>query len=134
MTQLEDRYGTHRPARHKLVVIGCAALAVLAVGWLVWAVAFHGRPLVRSDLVTFDVAGQHSADATVAVVRRDQDVQASCLLRAQASDHSIVGELNFTVGPGSGATTEVTRSVRTERQATSVTLMGCTADGQTQPR
>jgi hypothetical protein len=50
-------------------------------------------------------------------------------VEALAEDHSIVGELQFR--PRSG-TNEV--KLRTERIATSVDLLGCTADGQKRPR
>jgi len=109
-------------------------VAAASLGWLVWVIIFHGRPLVRSDIVSFQVDGQHSAQATMTVVRRTADVDASCLLRAQAEDHSIVGELNFNVDSAEPATTTLTRSIRTERKATSVQLLGCVADGQTQRR
>ena len=112
-----------------MVVVAAAGL-----GWLVWVILFHGRPLVRSDLVSFQVNGQHSSEARLTVVRRTADVDASCLLRAQAADHSIVGELNFTVDSAEPTTTTLTRSIRTEREATSVALLGCVADGQTQRR
>ena len=130
MSQLDQRYGTDRPARRQLIRVAVVALAIVALGWLGWVIAFHGRPLAESELVTFEVTGEHTAEATMSVVRRDVDVEASCLLRAQASDHSIVGELNFTVGPESPATALVTQEVRTEREATSLTLVGCRADGQ----
>ena len=54
---------------------------------------------------------------------------ASCTLRAFAEDHSTVGELAFEPVDGRN---EVT--LRTERRATSVTLLGCTAPGQPRPR
>ena len=47
---------------------------------------------------------------------------ASCLLRAIAEDHTTVGEVAFEPVDGRN---EV--SVRTERRATSVELVGCTA-------
>ena len=59
----------------------------------------------------------------------EDDVVASCTLRAFADDHTTVGELAFEPVDGRN---EVT--VRTERRATSVTLLGCTAPGQPRPR
>lgn len=109
-------------------------VAAASLGWVIWVILFHGRPLVRADLVSFRVDGQHSAEATMTVVRRTADVDASCLLRAQAEDHSIVGELNFSVDSTAPATVTLTKSIRTERKATSVQLLGCVADGQTQRR
>ena len=52
------------------------------------------------------------------------------MLRAYAEDHTVVGELSFT--PERSGRTDQT--VRTERRATSVELMGCTAEGQNRPR
>src|SRR5665811_1283417 len=95
---------------------------------------FHGRPLVQSQLISYHVAGEHSANATFAVVRRSDDVDASCLLRAMAADHSVVGELNVTVDSSSRVTDTVQKTMRTERTATAVALIGCVADGQNQPR
>jgi hypothetical protein len=131
---LAQRYGTAPTHRRRLVTAGVVLLALVAVAWLAWVIAFHGRPLVRSDLVSFDVRGEHAAAATFTVVRRSEDVEASCLLRATAADHSIVGELNFTVDAGSPETSTLTREVRTERAATSVALLGCVAEGQNQRR
>jgi hypothetical protein len=134
VTDLATRYGTPRPTRRPFVVTGVALVAAAFLGWLLWAMLFHGRPLAQSDMVRFEVAGQHAAEATFTVVRRTSDVEASCLLRATAADHSIVGELNVAVGPGGPETQTLTRTLRTEREATSVDLVGCVADGQPQRR
>lgn len=133
-TGVAQRYGGRHPARRPLLIAAVVVLATAALVWLVWVMAFHGRPLVQSQVISFDVTGQHAAEATMTVVRRNHDVEASCLLRAQAADHSIVGELSFTVGRSEPSTTTLTRSVRTEREATSVSLVGCVAEGQRQRR
>lgn len=134
MSDLATRYGTNRPLRRPLIITGVVLLASVFLGWLIWTMLFHGRPLARSELVAFEVMDQHSAQATMTVVRRTPEVEASCLLRATASDHSVVGELNVAVGPGEPATSTLTRTLRTEREATSVSLVGCVADGQQQRR
>jgi len=134
VTDLATRYGTGRRSRRPLLVAASAVLAAVFLGWLVWVILYHGRPLVQSELVTYDVRGQHAAEARVTVVRRSADVEASCLLRASASDHSVVGELSFPVGPSVPETATLTRVVRTEREATSVELLGCVAEGQAQRR
>jgi hypothetical protein len=61
-------------------------------------------------------------------------VRASCLLRAYAEDHSVVGERHVAVGPERRARVTLTSSVRTEREATSVELIGCTTAEQKRPR
>jgi len=70
--------------------------------------------------------------ARIAVRFGDDSVRATCLLRAYAEDHSVVGELSFT--PEHDATQPIEETVRTERRATSVELIGCTAPGQPRPR
>jgi hypothetical protein len=108
--------------------------AAAGVGWVIWAAVGHATPEARSALVAFRTPGEHVAKATVTVVRTDRDVRASCLLRASARDHSVVGELNFTVGPDRPETTTGTKQIRTERKATAVELIGCTTSDQARRR
>ena len=135
MSDLSTRYGT--PSRwRRPAVLGVVAVLVAALAaWLVWVVAIHGRPQVASELVSYDVqAGEHSVRTSFAAVRRSADVKAACLLRAYAADHAVVGETTVTVGPGGPTSSTTATTIRTERRATSVELVGCTADGQPQPR
>ena len=130
---LSQRYGAPSRRRRPAVVAGVALLALGALAWVAWVALFHGRPEVSSTLVGFDAAEQHAATARFTVVRRDRDVRASCLLRAIAADHSVVGELTVPVTSGPEERT-LSTTVRTERRATSVELVGCTAPGQKQRR
>ena len=130
---LSERYGTPFRARRPLLVTGVVVLAVVALAWLAWVVLFHGRPQVTSQMVGFDIDGQHAAVARFTVVRRDTTVPASCLLRAYADDHSVVGELTVPVESGAKVAS-LSSTVRTERRATTVDLVGCTAPGQRAPR
>ena len=134
MTDLAARYGTRSEGRRRALVAVVVVVAAAGLSWLVWVMLVHGRPLAQSDINGFETVGQHRTTASFTVVRRDADVVASCLLRAFASDHSIVGELDVTVGPGGDTRQTLERSIRTEREATSVEAMGCTADGQSQRR
>ncbi len=130
---LADRYGAPSRGRRPVVIAVVALVAVFALAWVGWVALFHGRPQVTSELIGFDAASQHAATARFTVVRRDADVRASCLLRAIADDHSVVGELTVPVTSGPEVRT-LSSTVRTERRATTVELMGCTASGQKQPR
>ena len=134
MTDLAERYGSPSPTRRTVVVAVVVVVAAAALSWLAWVMLVQGRPLVQSDVVGFERVSQHQARATFAVVRRDEDVAASCLLRALAADHTIVGELDVAVGPGGATTQTLERTLRTEREATSVDVVGCTADGQPRRR
>ena len=128
-TDLADRYGAPAPWRRVAILGACVVVAAAFLGWLGWAIWAQSTPEVRSNLVGYDVVDTHTATAEVDVVLRDDGVRATCTLRAYAADHSVVGELAFTPVDGRNAET-----VRTERGATSVELVGCTAPGQNRPR
>lgn len=127
-TDLADRYGAPSRWRRPVTVGVAVALAVVSLGWLGWTVWFHSTPAVTSDLVSFDVTSDHETRARLDVELED-GVEASCRLRAFAEDHTTVGELAFTPVDG---TNEVV--IRTERRATTVEKLGCTAPGQPRPR
>ncbi|GAB6985724.1 hypothetical protein JCM10369A_22480 [Nocardioides pyridinolyticus] len=129
-TDLADRYGGPSGRRGRIVVGIAVVLAAAFLGWLGWTIWAQVTPEVESELVSFDVVDEHAATARVQVRLGDEDVEASCKLRAYAEDKVVVGELVFTP-TGSGTSRQ---EVRTEREATSVELMGCTAPGQNRPR
>ena len=134
MTDLNQRYGSPNGTRSKAVVAAVVVLVAAGLSWLVWVMLEHGRPEAQSSMVSFRAEGQHAVVATFTVVRRSADIEASCLLRAFSTDHTIVGELDLTVGPGEPTTTTLEETVRTEREATSVEMVGCRTDGQSQRR
>jgi hypothetical protein len=134
VTDLATRYGTSSPGRRRLRVSLVVLLALVFLSWVAWAVFEHGSTKVTSDLVSYEVVDQHSATATIRVARRTTDVKASCLLRALAADHATVGEVNVPVGPGGKRVQTFTRTLRTEREATTVDAVGCVAEGQPRPQ
>ena len=129
-TDLADRYGASSPRRRRTLLVVVVVVAAVFAGWLAWTIWAVSTPEVSSELLGFDVVDEHAATARVAIVLDDEDVRATCTLRAYAEDHSIVGELSF-APLGSGNTEQ---TVRTERTATSVELLGCTAPGQQRPQ
>jgi hypothetical protein len=128
-----ERYGTPSAARRRTVILASGVIGVLALAWLAWAAWSHGTPDVQSSLRSFDVVDAHTTTVDVVVSPRSSEISASCLLRAFAEDHSVVGELNFKVADESGATVR-TVTMRTERGATSVELIGCRTADQSRPR
>ena len=130
---MSQRYGTEKPGRRRLVIAVSGVVGVVALAWLAWAVWFQSTPDVESSLRTFDVVDSHSVKASVAVRLSDADVRASCLVRATGSDHSVVGELNFVV-TGAKGTVHRDVTLRTEREATTVEMVGCTTKDQSRPR
>ena len=128
-TDLADRYGAPSAARRAVFIGVVVVLAAALAGWAGWATWSQSTPEVSSKLLSFEVAGEHSAIARVSIDLAD-GADATCTLRAYADDHTIVGELSF-VPTGSGTTEQ---TVRTEREATSVELLGCTTPDQPRPR
>ncbi|MGZ5399427.1 MAG: DUF4307 domain-containing protein [Nocardioides sp.] len=127
-TDLAERYGAPSPIRRRLAVVGIGLVVVVLAGWLGWTMLFHASPAVESDLVAYDIVDDNRASAVVSVSLED-GVVASCRLQAFAEDHSTVGELAFEPVDGRNDVT-----LRTERRATTVTLVGCTAPGHSRPR
>jgi len=130
---MSDRYGTAGPARRRLVIAVSGLVGLVALAWLAWAIWFQSNPDVQSSLRTFRVVDPHTVTASVAIRTDGEDVQADCLVRAIGEDRSVVGELDFTVAGVSGTIhREVT--LRTEREATAVEMVGCTTKDQPRPR
>ena len=128
-----QRYGAPSRTRRRTVLVVSGLVGAVALAWVVWAAWFQSNPQVQSALVSFDVVDQHAVTARVSVQPSSRSVSASCKLRAYAEDHSVVGERNFRVRDASG-TVRLTVPFRTERGATSVEMIGCTAAGQSRPR
>ena len=129
---LRERYGAPAPWRRRAVLAAVVVVAAVFLGWLAWAVYAHATPKVTSELETFRVVDDHTVTAVLVVTLDDADVKASCTLRAFAEDHATVGELTFTPDPSKGQ--RQVETIRTERRATSVEKVGCTAPGQDRPR
>ena len=129
---LTERYGAPAPWRRR-ALLGAVAVVVLAFGgWLAWTIWEQSSPPVASGELTFDIVDANTASATFSVDLRDPGVVATCTVRAYAEDHSLVGLIAFTPAPD--ASGRVTQEISTDRQATSVELLGCTAPGQSRPR
>ncbi len=130
---LAERYGRGRTSRARWVVVGSGIVGVLALGWLLWVIWFESTPAAQSQLQGYDVVSGDLATAQVTVTLADPGVEASCLVRASAADSSVVGERSFQV-TGVEGPQRLEVEVRTEREATSVEMVGCTAPGQSRPR
>jgi len=130
---MSERYGAPSPARRRMVILVSGVVGLVALGWLAWVMWFQSNPDIRSSLRTYDVVDEHSVNATVELKVSDKDVDANCLVRATGLDRSVVGELNFEVSGISG-TVRRDVTVRTEREATSVEMIGCTTADQSRPR
>ncbi|MDP3892648.1 DUF4307 domain-containing protein [Nocardioides sp.] len=132
---LDQRYGRSRPLLRVVLIVAATTLAAAFGGWLAWTAWFHGTPDARSTLVGYEVTGPHEVVARVDVRLKDDSVEASCKLRAIAEDHTVVGELNFTLPSDDfDEAGTVRRAIRTQRTATAVEMVGCTTADQPRPR
>ena len=129
---MAERYGTPPAHRRGLLVAATAVLALVFLGWLAWTVVGHTQTEVTSELEGFSVIDDSTVSVALLVSLADDDVQATCRLRAFAEDHTTVGEVAFTPDPDAGRRQVV--EIRTDRRATAVESLGCTADGQKRPR
>ncbi len=131
-TALAERYAAPAPWRRATLVAVAGVVVLAFLGWLSWATWGQANPVVESELLSFDVVDEHAATAVVQVEVEGDGATASCLLRAYAEDHTVVGELSFAATSATDGRVE--RTVRTERRATAVESVGCTARGQSRPR
>jgi hypothetical protein len=129
---MRDRYGTDRPVRRRLTILLSGLVGLVALAWLGWAVWFQSTPDVESSLTGYQTRA-HTATAHLQVHLRSGSVKASCLLRAYAADHTVVGELDF-APPSQAKSQSFSKTMRTEREATSLELIGCTSPNQAHPR
>jgi Domain of unknown function (DUF4307) len=129
---LVERYGAPSASRRRLLVAATVVLALLFLGWLTWTVVGSTQTQVTSELQGFSVVDDSTVSVVLLVRLADDDVEATCRLRAFAEDHATVGELAFAPDPAAGERQAV--EIRTERRATAVESLGCTADGQKRPR
>ena len=133
VTDLQERYRSPRPTTRVVALVLIVALVGSGMSFLAWAVLFHGTPAVSSQLATWEIRDDNLAVANISVDRESQFVEASCRVRAIAADHTVVGELTVPVTDGpEQQSLEV--EIRTERVATTVENLGCTAPGQPRPR
>jgi hypothetical protein len=134
VTELQERYyRSPRPATRVMALVIIVALVASGVSFLAWAMLFQSTPKVTSELSSWDIRDDHVVIAYLGVERETQFTEASCRLRAVAADHSVVGEVTVPVTSGPAQQT-VEVEIRTERRATSIEKIGCTAPDQPQPR
>jgi hypothetical protein len=132
-TDLAARYG--RPSRgRKLLLLGIVGvLALTGLVWLLWVAFVQSNPPVASSLQGFKITSPTTATATIQV-ERTKNVEASCRLQAKAADYSIVGEVTVTVPADSPRRQTLKPTLTTQRNATSVVLVGCTTADAHRPR
>ena len=121
---MEQRYRRRRPVRKTVLVLVIGVVAAAGLGWLAWAAWFHSNPAIDAAVASYDVRSDHRVDVSLEVRLRNQDVTGTCLLRATAVDHSVVGE-QYAKVDGQSAKGRLAVQMTTERRATSVSVVSC---------
>ncbi|MEZ0578381.1 DUF4307 domain-containing protein [Nocardioides sp. MH1] len=129
---LAERYGAPpRWRRYFLIALVAVLVGGFGVLWL-WITIVQSDPKVSSELISSDIVSDHEATAVIRVQYGEGPVDAHCTVRAIAHDKTVVGEETFE--PRQDGEQDNTVTIRTERRATAVDSIGCTAEGQVRPR
>jgi hypothetical protein len=121
---LAQRYGTDRRRGRRVGLALGGLLALVLLVWAIWAGTAQDQEPIEADIASYQVVSTHEIQAKLSVHFHDADAQGSCLLRATAEDHTIVGELNLTADELRAAEGRWI-PIRTERRATTVTVVRC---------
>ncbi|MFD7066330.1 DUF4307 domain-containing protein [Streptomyces sp. NPDC059913] len=128
-TTVENRYGrsADQQADRKLKIIGSVLGVVLlgVVGWIGYDYV-TGQD-ISAEVIKRQVVSDQQVDVHLEV-RKDKDAKGYCTLRAQHQDGSDVARKDFRFDARTDRIDEVL-TLRTTARATSVELLGCTADG-----
>ncbi|GAB3257689.1 hypothetical protein GCM10027425_18880 [Alteromonas gracilis] len=119
---LRERYGAGRSSRNRRTwIVAVGIVSVLALGWLGWTAWHHTATGIRGGLVAFTIDGERQTTARFQT-RVSEGVEGTCLLRAMAVDHFVVGEVIARVDRSGTQSVPI----RTERRASAVELVSCT--------
>lgn len=121
---MAERYGTTSPRRRKVLIVATTVLAAVFLGWLAWVAWVHSTPAIRAEVQSFDVVDAHQVRVRLAS-RIADDATGSCLLRATARDHTVVGERNVSVAEIRAAAGDWI-AITTFNRADSVEKVRCT--------
>ena len=122
---LAERYGAGGSPGRRTAVAVVSALGLLS--WVAWAF-LSGGSRVSGAVESFDVRSEHAVAVVVRISRSDEGA-VRCTLTAQAEDHTVVAEDVVEVPPGETSTVRVETTLRTEREAVTASVTGCTTAG-----
>jgi hypothetical protein len=122
---IAERYGTGRPRRRGLAIALGSVFAAALLAWAIWAALAQDDESVDAEVTAYHVVSSHEVQVKVDAHLKDAGAHVTCLVRATAEDHTVVGELNLTADE-IRASAGSWIAVRTERRATTAELVDCT--------
>lgn len=123
--ELSQRYGSQSTPRRRVLIAVVSLVALLGVGWVVWAAADGSDQPVNAELQSYEVTGDTTTEVTLVLDRRGSRAL-ECVVYAQAEDHSTVGELVIDVPAGDPGRLRITDTITTQRRAVNGVLRDCT--------
>ena len=126
--RIAARYPGRRPADVLVTVVALAAL-IGAIAVVVSAALVRANPPVDAMVRQFDVTSPQEIAVTLVVQRSDPSLPATCSLFAQAVNYEHVGELDVAIPPDTETLTKVSLTMKTLKQATSVSVERCEITG-----
>jgi hypothetical protein len=120
---LQKRYGTSRKAGRRWI-IPAALLLIVGGGWLLWSANHYSRPEIRTDLISFSVAGSNNVHLRYFISVRNSNRSHQCILKASDYQANTVGQITDTIPPGAHRYTR-TVDIPTRLQAVSASIEHC---------
>lgn len=122
----EERYGraTASPVRRRRLVIGAAALLVVALVWMLWLAVFR-QPTLRWQEVGFAVRGDAEIVVTFDVFFSGDTKEAVCTVQAQNELHTDVGLKDVRLRPGPEGRVRAVVTLPTSEEATTGLVKSC---------
>lgn len=126
--RIAARYPKRRPIDIAVTVVASVAV-MAAIGIVILAGVQRSDPPVVAMVRQFEVTSPQEVTVAIVVQRSDPTQSATCSLFAQSVSYERVGELEVPIPPGTEELTRVELSIKTLKEATSVSVERCTLTG-----
>lgn len=119
-----DRYGV-RP--QKRWVTPAIALAIMGIGWSIWAGLHHANPAIRYELISFKVTEEREISIRYTVNRTDPMQVVICTLTASDQDKNVVGQIDDKI-PAGKSLAEQTTAIPARTAPVTAAIARCRAE------
>jgi uncharacterized protein DUF4307 len=121
---MAQRYGVASRSRRGAAIVAIALGAVIGLAWVIWAAWHQATNSVSGEVSAFDVAGPHRIDASVDI-HRPMHASVRCTVQAEATDHTVVGEIVVSPPPSGDSDVHLEVTIKTDREATTALVSEC---------